>query len=164
MTRFTTHFLFTFSIIHIFFYQIIENMATVNTKTQCIKCGKDKVAYQCDGCLQRFCLNHLNQHNQELEKQLDEINDSRNLLQQNLIEQKNSPEKNSLFEQINQWENKSITIIKRTANEARNLLFDHINEHLNKIEIMLNQLTKQLKDIRQENNFNEIILLELKQK
>lgn len=53
-------------------------MAKASSKTRCVTCGKDKTTYECPGCSQNFCLNHLNAHNRELSKQLDEIEDQRN--------------------------------------------------------------------------------------
>jgi hypothetical protein len=54
--------------------------------------------------------------------------------------------------------------IRQTADEARELLLKHADEHINKVEIKLIKLTGKLKEIREENDFNEIDLNELKQK
>ena len=137
-------------------------MATAGVKTLCITCGKDKLTYDCKGCFQSFCLNHLNDHNRELGKQLDEIEDERNVFRQTLSEQIINPEKHILFEEINQWEEKSILKIKQTANNARESLLKHTNGHIQKIQIEFKKLTEQMKEIRDENDFNEINLNELK--
>jgi hypothetical protein len=44
-----------------------------------------------------FCINHLSDHHRVVGKQLDEIEDKRNLFQQNLIEQKANPENQFLI-------------------------------------------------------------------
>jgi hypothetical protein len=49
-----------------------------------------------------FCFNHLSDHHRAVVKQLNEIEDKRNLFQQNLIEQKANPENQFVIKQINQ--------------------------------------------------------------
>lgn len=140
-------------------------MATAGNKTRCVTCGKDiKAAYKCKGCSQRFCLTHLNDHNRELGKELDEIEDQRNEFRQNLSDQTNDLQKHVLFQQISKWEKKSIRKIKRTANDARDLLVKHTNEHIEKVEVNLAKLTNEIKELREENDFNEININELKTK
>ena len=143
----------------LFFY---SNMATAGVKTLCITCKKEKLTYSCEGCLKRFCFNHLAEHRQELEKEFDEIEDQRNVFRQTLSEQTINSEKHILFEEINQWEEKSILKIKQTANNARESLLKHTNGHIQKIQIEFKKLTEQMKEIRDENDFNEINLNELK--
>ena len=140
-------------------------MATANNKSRCTTCGKDiKVTYKCEGCSQSFCVNHLAKHHQELGQQLDEIENERNIFRQILSEQSTDPYKHVLFEQINQWEEKSIVKIKQTAEETRELLLKHKNEHMKIIEMKLIELTEEMKELRSENDFNEINLNELKEK
>ena len=137
-------------------------MATAGVKTLCITCKKEKLTYSCEGCLKRFCFNHLAEHRQELEKEFDEIEDQRNVFRQTLSEQTINSEKHILFEEINQWEEKSILKIKQTANNARESFLKHTNGHIQKIQIEFKKLTEQMKEIRDENDFNEINLNELK--
>ncbi|CAF1550279.1 unnamed protein product, partial [Adineta steineri] len=66
-------------------------MATVASKARCVTCGKEKSTVRCDGCSQPFCYNHLVDHRQELNKQLDEIEVSRDLFRQTLTEQSAKP-------------------------------------------------------------------------
>jgi chromosome segregation ATPase len=139
-------------------------MATAARKTRCIICEKDRATAKCSGCLEDFCFNHLAEHRQQLGKQLDEIDDKRNIIGQTLTEQTTNPQKHFFIQQINQWEKDSIDKIKQTAEEARQVLLKHTGEHINKIEIKLTTLTKELKQIREENDFNEIDLNEFKEK
>ncbi len=48
-------------------------MAATIGKARYIICSKDRSAVRCEGCLQIFCYNHLTDHRQELNEQLDEI-------------------------------------------------------------------------------------------
>ena len=139
-------------------------MATSTGKSQCVTCKKEKAGYKCEGCSQYFCINHLPEHQQELWKELDEIEDHRNLFQQKITETKANPQKQLLIQQVNQWEKDSIEKIQQTAEEARRVLMKHTNTYIGEIEMKLEQLTNQLKYTRQENDFNEIILNQLEQK
>ncbi len=125
---------------------------------QLVKCGKEKCTLRCAGCLQEFCFNHLAEHRQELNKQLDEIQFNRDLFRQSLTEQTKEPNSHPLIQQIDKWKCDSIEIIEKTAEEAKQLLVKHITGHFDQIEIKLNKLTNQLREIREENDFNEINL------
>lgn len=93
-------------------------MAATTGKIECAICKKERVAYKCFGCSQNFCMTHLMDHNRELEKQLDTIEDERNILQQILIEHKTHPKQQSLLQHIDEWE--SISIKKNPADSTRN--------------------------------------------
>jgi tRNA uridine 5-carbamoylmethylation protein Kti12 len=135
-------------------------MATATSITHCVivTCRKGKVAYKCEGCSQYFCIIHLPDHHQAFGKELDKTEEKINLFRETLIKQTTDPQKHSLIQQINQWENDSINKIRQTAEEARQVLLEHIGEHMNEIEIELTKLTEELKQIREENDFNEIDL------
>jgi len=139
-------------------------MATGTGKGRCITCGKEKSAVRCEGCLQLFCYSHLTDHRQELSQQLDDIEVNRDLLRQKLTEQTTNPKKHSLIKQIDEWEDDSIRKIQQTAKECRQSLLQYTTEHIQKIEVNLAKLTDQLRHTRQENDFNEIDLQQLKQK
>jgi chromosome segregation ATPase len=133
-------------------------MEMLNVKTRCSICDKEKRAVRCEGCLQLFCYDHLTCHRKELTKQLDHIEANRDIFRQTLHEQRNHPEIHSLIKQINKWEHDSIKTVQETANECRQVLIQHRNEHFNDIETNLAKLTDELRDICQENDFNEIDL------
>ena len=121
-------------------------MATSPAKAQCITCVKEKSTVRCDGCLQSFCINHFNDHRQQLNLQFEEIQVTRDLFRQTLTEHSNKPQNHKLFQEINQWEQDSIRTIKQTAEETRQILQKYTNESFAKIEIKLNKLTKQLEE------------------
>lgn len=138
-------------------------MATATGKTRCVTCGKDRTTSKCSGCLQDLCFSHLAQHRQELSQQLDQIENDRNIFRQILSEQTKDPLKHSLIHQINQWEERSIEKIKQTADEARESVLNCINEHLQTVEVKLAQLTEKLKELRNEDDYNEISLTDVKE-
>jgi uncharacterized protein (UPF0335 family) len=133
-------------------------MSASNGKGQCFICGKEKIAYECKGCSKVFCFNHLAEHRQILSQQFDEIENDRDQFLQTIIQQKENPNENLLIQRIDKWENYSIEKIKQTAKECRQILIEHINQ----IENKLKELTEQIRNIRQENEFNEIDLNQLK--
>ena len=130
-------------------------MATTTIKNRCVICGKEKASLKCEGCSQTFCNKHFNDHRQELSKQLDEIEITRDILRQTLNEQTVDPQKHPLIQQINQWEQDSIRKIQQTAEEVKQLIIKHTIGHTTKIEIKLTKLTDQLRENREENDFVE---------
>ena len=139
-------------------------MATSISKAQCVTCGKDKGTTRCEGCSQSFCFNHLLEHRQQLSQQLDEIQMTRDLLRQTLTEHSNNSQTHPLIDQINRWEQDSINIIRKTAEEVRQLMRNYTTEHLSEMEKKLNELTAQLTESREENDFMEGDLQQWNQK
>ena len=138
-------------------------MAKTIGEAFCTTCSKEKSAVRCEGCLQIFCFDHLIEHHQALGKKLDEIEVNRDLFHQTLTEQTNDPQKHSLVRQIDQWELESIKKIQQTADEMRQLILKDITGYNARIEVKLNRLTDRIRQIRQENNFNETDLTQFKE-
>ena len=139
-------------------------MTTTSNKTICVICNKERITYACDGCSQRFCRKHLDEHLKNLGEQLEQIGNDHDQLRQNLDQQKTNPTKHPLIEQINQWENDSIDKIKQTAQLCREKLINYSNKSLLETEKKLNDLAQQIKEMRHENEFNEIHLNHLTEK
>jgi len=139
-------------------------MSTASNRARCVKCEKEKATLKCSGCSEDFCYSHITDHRQELNQQLDEIEVNRDLFRQTFTEQKTNPKNHSLIKQINKWEEDSIEKIQKTAEHCRQLVIQHLTEHTNQIEINLAKLTDELKQTRQDNDFDEIDLRRLKQK
>ncbi|CAF0987040.1 unnamed protein product [Adineta steineri] len=139
-------------------------MATDANKTHCVTCGKEKRAVRCEGCLQLFCYDHFTIHRQDLNNQLDEIEINRDLFRQTLNEQTNHPQIHILIQEIDQWEKDSIKTIQQTASECRQILIQHTTKSVHQIEVNLTRLTNQLRDTRQDNDFNEYDLNQFNQK
>jgi hypothetical protein len=139
-------------------------MATGTDRGRCISCGKERRTVICSGCSQLFCFDHLPDHRQELSAQLDDIEVHRDIFRQTLTEQTTNPNQHSLIKQIDQWEEDSIRKIQQTAKECRKKILQHSSEHITNIEVNLTKLTDQLRQARQENDFNEIDLREFRQK
>jgi len=133
-------------------------MATETGKTRCVNCDKEKATLRCGGCLQEFCNKHLGNHRQELNKQLDEIEMNRDIFRQLLTQHIQQPNNDTLIQQINEWEQNSIKKIQQSAEEARQVAAKSTHEYIHQIEIKLNKLNDDLKESRDEEDFNEINL------
>jgi hypothetical protein len=137
-------------------------MTTATTNT-CAICGKGKATLKCGGCQQDFCYNHVTNHRQELNKQLDEIEVNRDVFRQTLTDQTTDSENHVLIKQIDKWERESINKVRQTAEEARQTVLQHTKEHTARIEIKLNKLTDELRVGRLENDFFETDLKQWKE-
>ncbi|CAF1310054.1 unnamed protein product [Adineta steineri] len=129
-----------------------------NNKTQCFKCNKEKITYSCEGCLKRFCLIHLTEHQQILNEELNHIINDYDQFKQRINEQKQNPQNHSLIKQINQWESNSIEKIQQKAQNCREILIQSSQTFINVIEKKFKDLSEQIKQIHKENEFNEINL------
>ncbi|CAF3997340.1 unnamed protein product, partial [Adineta steineri] len=130
-------------------------MAVANNKTQCFTCNKDKITYSCEGCSKRFCFVDLAEHKQILNEELNHIINDFDEFKQRINEQRQN---DSLIKQINQWETNSIEIIQQKAQEWRKFVIESSQTCIDEIEMKFNDLSEQIKQIHQENEFNEINL------
>ncbi|CAF1457684.1 unnamed protein product [Adineta steineri] len=133
-------------------------MAMAKNKTQCFTCHKDKITYPCKGCSKEFCLIHLTEHQQNLNEELNHTINDYDEFKQKINEQKQNPQNDLLIEQIDQWERQSIEIIQQKAQECRKIVIEYSQTFINDIENKFNNLSEQIKQIHQENEFNEIDL------
>ncbi|CAF4065792.1 unnamed protein product, partial [Adineta steineri] len=133
-------------------------MATANNRAKCSVCNKTNATCFCARCSKGFCFQHLTEHRQILHRQLDEIINDHDQFQQTIIQQKQDPHNSSLFQQINQWETDSIEKIQQTAQQCRETLMKLTQKTINDVEKKFIELSQKLKEIREENEFNEIDL------
>ena len=138
-------------------------MATATLRNPCFTCGKLTGRVKCEGCSKIFCLNDFEGHQQELSKQLEEVEVIRDLFRQSLNDQITDSQKHPLIEQIDKWENKSINKIRQTAEEMRQLLIKHTTELNIKLEDRLSKLTNQLRQSRETKDFFETELNQWKE-
>lgn len=131
-------------------------MATTTIdKNRCDICKKEKRTVRCEGCSKILCYHHLEDHREELNKQLDDVEVSRDAFQQLLIDETSQPDNHPLMRKIDEWERDSIKKIRQTANELRQQLSKYTSGHITQIEVELDRLTNQLHHSRDENDFVE---------
>jgi predicted transcriptional regulator len=139
-------------------------MATTNATTKCSTCNKEGRTYLCQGCSANFCLNCLTKHHQTHIVELDGIGNNHNNLRKRLDDQKEDPKKRPLIQQINRWENDSVNKIRQAAEEFRKTLKEYTDKSIPEIEKKLNDIAEQIRKTREDDQFNEIDLDELKEK
>ncbi|CAF1179008.1 unnamed protein product [Adineta steineri] len=137
-------------------------MAMANNKTKCFTCNEEKITYPCRGCSKEFCLMDLTKHQQILNDELNYITNEYNEFKQRINEQKQNRRNHILIKQIDEWERNSIGIIQQKAEECRKIAMGYLPTYFNNIEQKFNDLSRQIKQIHQENEFNEINLTYLR--
>lgn len=129
-------------------------MASSTSFQPCLKCPKGRGQVICSGCRQSFCLRHLNEHRQELNQQMDGVLLEHDQLQQDLQFNDNSRQ-HPLCSDIDQWESKSIEIIKEVANKARQKLREALYLPKRKIETLLRPISDELQENRRMESYTE---------
>lgn len=127
-------------------------------KVLCVACNKGKGIFKCEGCSQIFCPKHSIDHRNDLSKQLEEITITYDIVQQTLIQQTEDPRQHPFLKKIDQWEKESIDKIRHAAEEARNELFISTAQHTSEVKQQLQQISNELRQSREENDFSEIDL------
>jgi hypothetical protein len=138
--------------------------STEVTKVLCVVCNKAKGIYKCEGCSRSFCPKHSIDHRNELNKQLEEVTVTHDLVHQTLNLQEEDPQQHPLLKKINQWEKESIDKIRQTAEKARKELFKGATQHTTEVKQKLQLLSNELRQGREENDFSEIDLRQWTQK
>ncbi|CAF0797453.1 unnamed protein product [Adineta ricciae] len=134
--------------------------------TQCFKCKKyKKITYLCKGCSNEFCQTDLIEHRQLLNEELDVIINDYDQFRQTINQhERNSPSNSSLMRQINEWERKSMQKIQQMADTCRKTVLEETKTFIHTIGKNFSQLGDQIKEMRKEEEFNEIDLNELRRK
>ena len=104
----------------------------MSSKNLCVACEKNEILgiFKCEGCMQRFCLKHANEHRNFLQYELDEIMFEHVKMIKTFDENKH--QSSILMEQINQWEKNSIEKIQQMAQDVRGQLQRLVDEEKGK--------------------------------
>ncbi|CAF4117453.1 unnamed protein product [Adineta steineri] len=107
----------------------------------------------------------LSEHKQILNDELNYITNEYNEFKQRINEQKQNPQhlqNHSLIKQINLWEIDSIKKIQQNAQECREIFIKDSQTCIDDIEMKFHDLSEQIKQIHEENEFNEMNLYYLR--
>ena len=106
----------------------------MSSKTPCFAChSKDILGiFKCEGCEEKFCFKHANEHRDFLQYQLDDIIFEHAQISKTFHQ--NEQESSILIEQINQWEKISIERIQKAAQDTRVQLQRFMEEEKGKTE------------------------------
>ncbi|CAF1084839.1 unnamed protein product [Adineta steineri] len=133
---------------------------TTKTKILCSTCQKAAGVLTCPGCNNAFCSRHVTEHRQQLNRQMDEIGANHDQLKQLIVEQEAQPTCHPLMEQIDKWEQESITKIHQAADDARKQILTIICTHRTQVTDNLAVLTQELSRARDEDDYVETELNE----
>ncbi|CAF4273526.1 unnamed protein product, partial [Adineta steineri] len=97
----------------------------------------------------------LAEHQQLLNEELLHITKDYDQFKQRINEQKQNPQNDALIKQIDQWERNSIEKIQEKAQNWREIVLKYSPTAINDIEMKLDDLSEQIKQIQKENDFNE---------
>ncbi|CAF1445599.1 unnamed protein product, partial [Rotaria magnacalcarata] len=136
--------------------------AAINSK-QCFICKKDRTnLYPCEGCSEKLCLTDLPTHHQEHVLELEKIVTDCDTFQQSINEHQQDCNHHPLIQQVNEWERDSITKIKQTAEDCRQKLIKPTDDNIAEIKKKLNKFITDLRKKRDDDDFHEIHLKELR--
>lgn len=146
---------------HFYLHHFKVRMSMATAKTCCCTCEKQTAILSCAGCLQNFCRHDYNLHLETLNKQFDGIENDHDELRQKLLHQEQSFEKHPLIQHVDRWEEDSIHQIKQIADDCRQELIKYTKKCMIEIETKLNGVAQEIKQTREDNNFNEIRIKQL---
>ena len=133
-------------------------MEAATENPTCVTCHKGKSVVRCEGCMQIFCYDHLNNHRQEFYQQFQEIQNNHDLLREELNKVKEDPRKHSFIQEIDQWESNAIELIQKTAQTCREKVLEQTDGHFKQMAVALTGLKDQMTKLAKENDLNEIDL------
>jgi hypothetical protein len=125
---------------------------TINARLTCALCsgGKSTGVFTCIGCSQTFCTQHINQHKQILDQQLDKL-----LLNRDELQQLSESRDDQSIPIIDEWERKSIEKIHQMAHDIRRDLMLKLEHHRDQFTKRLKQVSEELSKAQNDNNFME---------
>jgi hypothetical protein len=123
---------------------------------------KQTAATNCEGCSQAFCTKHLIEHRRTLGEEMNVIVSEQNQLQQTFNEQPTEPDSHPFMKRIDDWEKESIAKIQQKAKDLRLELIQLTTVRKNELSKKLRQMSEQLYESREHDNFIEIDLQQWK--
>ena len=124
----------------------------------CVKCNKNGGILLCNGCNQYLCFEHVNQHRNEIEQNLEDLIRDEDQFEKDLS---NSDDKHLLFGQIDQWKKESIEQIKQIAKKAKEDLRELLKQSHENILKDLTHLRENIHLLKESNDLSEIQLNKL---
>jgi hypothetical protein len=109
-------------------------------------------------------MHHSIEHRQELGRQMDELSLGHDQFRQNLTEKMETNTNHPLLKQIDEWEQKAVNQIHQTADEIRQQLLTIICKRLKNLSTTLTNITHELSQARENNDYLERDLNEWMQK
>ncbi|CAF3897703.1 unnamed protein product [Rotaria sp. Silwood2] len=141
-------------------------MASESESNQCSMCQKSTGKCICDGCKNYFCIKHFNQHRQQLSVKFDDeiVITHDELLEQMNRENQSNACASKLFDEIDRWKTVTIEKVHKAAEQVRDQLTQLLNREKDTLTQELGLMTKEIRDRRDEDDFDENDIEQLRQK
>ncbi|CAF3174185.1 unnamed protein product [Rotaria socialis] len=141
-------------------------MATLTTSSECSQCSKTKAQCTCRGCQGSFCTKHFNEHRQQLSVRFDqEIGEAHDELVQQIDKlTRQNKIHDDIFSEIDRWETRMIKKIQQVAEKVRRQIIELVSQGTETLNDELKALTKDIRRCRQEDDFVEEDIENLRQK
>lgn len=129
-----------------------------NIHGSCVRCGKTGGLLFCNGCQQTFCFKHVNDHRDELERQLEDLINQENQFENDLLKRDNT---HYLFNEIDQWKKETIEQVKQIAKQAKQDLRQFIDQSNEKLLKNSQELKENLLILKETESLSELQLIKL---
>ena len=124
-------------------------------KNSCATCGEVAGTFTCRGCSDNFCLRHVNEHREALEKQMNQIILTHNQLKTDVVGQTTEQFCHLFLQQIKRWEQQSIDKVRQVADDTRQQVLTTVRYRTDNLKEKIAQLTQQLNKARQDGDYYE---------
>jgi hypothetical protein len=130
-----------------------------SVKQKCSNCKKMGMI-RCDGCTHRFCTIHFNEHRQHLDTLFEHVCNDRDTLCEQInnpgpVSTSNNSQRISLLNEITEWENKTLQMVKQTAERAREQINELMVSNKKTAAIELDKLSKELRKHKEDDDYFE---------
>ncbi|CAF2928714.1 unnamed protein product [Rotaria sp. Silwood2] len=141
-------------------------MATGNESNLCSVCNKPPAKSFCTGCKKYFCRKDFKEHEQQLSIKFDDeiVRSHDEIFDQIQKLEKSNHSSLNLFNQIELWKKTTISKVEQAAEKAHDELMELIDKERIKIIKQIEPITREIRCLREEENFVEDDIDRLKQK
>lgn len=127
-------------------------MESATVKKSCATCNKSGDVFTCRGCRQAFCAKHVDEHREKLTKEVENLAEEYELLQQEINREN---EAQLLISLVNTWEQESLAKITQAAEVARTNLQEWIDRNSIEIKIPFERITNEVRACQQAEDYTE---------
>ncbi|CAF1235057.1 unnamed protein product [Adineta steineri] len=132
---------------------------------QCSTCQKSMGVVYCTGCEGYFCTKDFKGHREILSTEMEELIEERDKLQEKINKAtKGNNADNPLIEEINVWEKVTVEKVRQTAEHVRQQANELMNSKCMKTTNKFKDLSDELADLKETENYVEHDLTRLRQK
>ncbi|CAF4730363.1 unnamed protein product, partial [Rotaria sp. Silwood2] len=141
-------------------------MATGNESNLCSVCNKPPAKSFCTGCKKYFCRKDFKEHEQQLSIKFDDeiVRSHDEIFDQIQKLEKSNHSSLNLFNQIELWKKTTISKVEQAAEKAHDELMELIDKERITIIKQIEPITREIRCLREEENFVEDDIDRLKQK